>query len=210
MDSEAIDFTPAVALAELIRVKKNSPVEYVRALLARIAKLGAIAEEVSRLWAKDGPGLIRFFWSAHMASLARYLPKWEAEAAPGFVACIKHSENVSRARYQGMRQRKMVCVANVHRWFGDWDFLLTPSVSSTLKLMPDHWPTHAWCWILWAGLSYPSNMCCNPATSVPWGFTPVGLPTALRRSGRAAGIGGLRPAAARGGQASAALTGYLR
>ena len=28
-----------------------------------------------------------------------------------------------------MRERKMAYVAAIHRWFEDWDFLLTPSVS---------------------------------------------------------------------------------
>src|SRR5690242_3279078 len=39
MDSETIGFMPAVELAELIRTKKISPVEYMRALLERIAAL---------------------------------------------------------------------------------------------------------------------------------------------------------------------------
>lgn len=39
MDHQALGFTPAVELAELIRTKKLSPVEYVRGLLARINDL---------------------------------------------------------------------------------------------------------------------------------------------------------------------------
>src|SRR5579859_603925 len=39
MDSETIGFMPATELAELIRTKKISPVEYMRALLERIAAL---------------------------------------------------------------------------------------------------------------------------------------------------------------------------
>ncbi|RUV46425.1 amidase, partial [Mesorhizobium sp. M5C.F.Ca.IN.020.29.1.1] len=39
MDSETIGFMPAVELAELIRTKEISPVEYMRVLLARIAEL---------------------------------------------------------------------------------------------------------------------------------------------------------------------------
>ncbi|MBN8902528.1 MAG: amidase [Rhodospirillales bacterium] len=162
--------------------------DLVKAAVARFTELGAIVEEVPTPWAKEGPELIRFFWSAHMTRLARHLPKWEAEMDPGLVACIKDSENVSVAQYQEMRERKMVYVANIHRWFENWDFLLTPSVSVAAfpaeKLMPDHWPTHAWDWVMWAEFSYPFNMSWNPAASVPCGFTPAGLPVGLQIVGK--------------------------
>ena len=39
MNAEDLGFLPATELAELIRTKKLSPVEYMQALLARIAAL---------------------------------------------------------------------------------------------------------------------------------------------------------------------------
>ncbi|UCI31873.1 amidase family protein [Mesorhizobium sp. B4-1-4] len=160
----------------------------VRTAAARFAELGAVVEEVSTSWAKDGPELIRFFWSAHMSRHARHLPKWEAEMDPGLVACIKQGQNISVARYLEMRERKMAYVANIHRWFQDWDFLLTPSVSVAAfpaeKLMPDHWPTHPWDWLMWAEFSHPFNMSWNPAASVPCGFTSDGLPVGLQIVGK--------------------------
>ncbi|WFU31380.1 amidase family protein [Bradyrhizobium brasilense] len=160
----------------------------VKAAATRFEELGAIVEEAPTPWAKDGPELVRFFWSAHMSRLARYFPEWEAEMDPGLVACVRHSENVSVARYQEMRQRKMAYVSNIHRWFQDWDFLLTPSVSVAAfpaeKLMPDHWPSHPWDWIMWAEFCYPFNMSWNPAASVPCGFTRAGLPVGLQIVGK--------------------------
>jgi len=160
----------------------------VKTAAARFSELGAIVEEVPTPWAKDGPELIRFFWSAHLTRLARYLPEWRTKMDPGLVACIKDSENVSVARYQEMRERKMDYIAAIHRWFQNWDFLLTPSVSVAAfpaeKLMPDHWPTHPWDWVMWAEFSYPFNMSWNPAASVPCGFTPAGLPVGLQIVGR--------------------------
>lgn len=162
--------------------------ELVKAAAARFTELGAIVETVPTPWAKDGPELVRFFWSAHMTSLAQYLPEWEARMDPGLVACIKHSEDVTIARYQQMRRRKMAYIVSIHRWFQDWDFLLTPSASVAAfpaeKLMPDHWPTHPWDWISWAEFSYPFNMSWNPAASVPCGFTPAGLPVGLQIVGK--------------------------
>ncbi|MGE0222226.1 MAG: amidase [Acetobacteraceae bacterium] len=160
----------------------------VKAAAQRFTDLGATVEEVATPWAEPGPELIRFFWSAHMTRLKPYLAQWEARMDPGLVACIKASENVSVADYQAARERKMPYVASIHRWFEDWDFLLTPAVSVAAfpaeKLMPDHWPQHEWDWVSWAEFSYPFNMSWNPAASVPCGFTADGLPVGLQIVGK--------------------------
>jgi aspartyl-tRNA(Asn)/glutamyl-tRNA(Gln) amidotransferase subunit A len=160
----------------------------VKAAAERFVELGATVEEVPTPWAAPGPELIRFFWSAHMTRLQPHLEKWESQMDPGLVACIKASDNVSVAEYQAARERKMPYVANIHRWFEDWDFLLTPSVSVAAfpaeKLMPDHWPHHDWDWVSWAEFSYPFNMSWNPAANVPCGFTAQGLPVGLQIVGK--------------------------
>jgi aspartyl-tRNA(Asn)/glutamyl-tRNA(Gln) amidotransferase subunit A len=160
----------------------------VKAAALRFTELGATVEEVPIPWAAPGPDLIRFFWSAHMTRLKPHLAKWESHMDPGLVACIKASANVSVADYQAARETKMSYIANIHRWFEDWDFLLTPSVSVAAfpaeKLMPDHWPQHEWDWVSWAEFSYPFNMSWNPAASVPCGFTTDGLPVGLQIVGR--------------------------
>ena len=154
----------------------------------RFSDLGATVEEVATPWAAPGPELIRFFWSAHMTRLRPHLAKWRDKMDPGLVACIEASENVTVAEYQAARERKMPYIANIHRRFEDWEFLLTPSVSVAAfpaeKLMPDHWPNHAWDWCSWAEFSYPFNMSWNPAASVPCGFTGDGLPVGLQIVGR--------------------------
>ncbi|MDX8437267.1 amidase family protein [Mesorhizobium abyssinicae] len=162
--------------------------ELVKVAAARFAELGAIVEEVPIPWAKDGPELARFFWSASMTGLAQHLPKWEAEMDPGLVACIRQSEDIPVSCYMEMRRRKMDYVASIHRWFQDWDFLLTPSASVAAfpaeQLMPDNWQKHPWDWIVWAEFSYPFNMSWVPAASVPCGFTAAGLPVGLQIVGR--------------------------
>ncbi len=160
----------------------------VRAAAERFADLGATVEEVPTPWAAPGPELIRFFWSAHMTRLRPYLTKWKTRMDPGLVACIEASDDVSVSDYQLARERKMPYIASIHRWFEDWDFLLTPSVSVAAfpadKLMPDHWPRHDWDWVSWAEFSYPFNMSWNPAASVPCGFTADGLPVGLQIVGK--------------------------
>jgi aspartyl-tRNA(Asn)/glutamyl-tRNA(Gln) amidotransferase subunit A len=160
----------------------------VKAAAQRFSDLGAIVEEVPTPWAAPGPELIRFFWSAHLTRLKPHLEKWESRMDPGLVACIKASANVSIAEYQAAREQKMTYIAAIHRWFENWDFLLTPSVSVAAfpaeKLMPDHWPQHEWDWVSWAEFSYPFNMSWNPAASVPCGFTADGLPVGLQVVGK--------------------------
>ena len=204
LDYTTLEAGPANYLARLREGIKGKRIAYspdlgvarvdqdVAALVRKAAEafteLGATVEEVATPWAAPGPEMIRFFWSAHMTRLKPHLEKWESQMDPGLVACIRDSENVSVADYQAARERKMPYIADIHRWFENWDFLLTPSVSVAAfpaeKLMPDHWPHHAWDWVSWAEFSYPFNMSWNPAASVPCGFTAEGLPVGLQIVGK--------------------------
>ena len=144
--------------------------------------------DVTLDWGPLGPALGRGMWSAHLARLAKYLPQWGNRMDPGLVACIRDGVGTSMADYQDLRQRKMEYIAAIHRSFQDWDFLITPSVSVAAfpaeRLMPEHWPQHAWDWMSWAEFSYPFNMSWNPAANVPCGFTTEGLPVGLQIVGR--------------------------
>lgn len=204
LDYTTLEAGPAAYLARLQAGVKGKRIAYspdlgharvdpevaalVKAAADRFVELGAIVEEVPTPWAAPGPELIRFFWSAHLTRLKPQLEKWESRMDPGLVACIKASTNVSVSEYQAARERKMSYIANIHRWFQDWDFLLTPAVSVAAfpaeKLMPDHWPQHDWDWVSWAEFSYPFNMSWNPAASVPCGFTTDGLPVGLQIVGK--------------------------
>ena len=162
--------------------------ELVDAAVQRFTELGATVEHVATPWAAPGPELIRLFWSAHLTRLKPLLETWASQMDPGLVACIQASNNVSVAEYQTARERKMSYIADIHRWFEGWDFLLTPAVSVAAfpaeKLMPDYWPQHEWDWVSWAEFSYPFNMSWNPAASVPCGFTADGLPVGLQIVGK--------------------------
>jgi aspartyl-tRNA(Asn)/glutamyl-tRNA(Gln) amidotransferase subunit A len=204
LDYTSLEAGPASYLARLHAGVKGKRIAYspdlgharvdpdvaalVKAAAHRFTELGATVEEVPTPWAAPGPDLIRFFWSAHMTRLKPLLSNWETRMDPGLVACIRASDNVSIADYQAGRERKMPYVAAIHRWFEDWDFLLTPAVSVAAfpaeKLMPDHWPQHDWDWVSWAEFSYPFNMSWNPAASVPCGFTADGLPVGLQIVGK--------------------------
>ena len=150
--------------------------------------LGMKVEQVKTPWGPKGPLLARFFWPAHFMRHFDRLPEFRDRMDPGFVACIEAGQHVTMADYQKTRLVKYAYCAEIHHFFDDWDFLLTPAVSvpafpATL-LQPPHWPQHPWDWLSWAEFSYPFNLSGNPAASVPCGFTKEGLPVGLQIVGR--------------------------
>ncbi|MBV9755978.1 MAG: amidase [Alphaproteobacteria bacterium] len=154
------------------------------AAAAFAADLGADVEEVTPAWGRDGPELIRFFWPAHLSVHAPALAQWQDRMDPGLVACVRAGEGHRVVEYQQMRERKYSYCTAIHRFFEQWDLLLTPAVSVAAfpaeRLQPEHWPQHDWDWISWAEFSYPFNLSGNPAASVPCGFTHDGLPVGLQ------------------------------
>ncbi len=150
--------------------------------------MGCSVETVAPGFAAEGPELARFFWSAHELNHRHLLPEWEDQMDPGLVACIRNAEGYSAEDYLKMRQRKLLYVEQWHRFFEDWDLLLTPAVSVTAfpaeALQPDDWPQHPWDWLMWAEFSYPFNLSGHPAASIPCGFTAHGLPVGLQIVGR--------------------------
>ena len=149
---------------------------------------GATLHEVVPAWGPKGPELARRFWSAHETRLAQYLPQWQAQMDPGLLACMRSGAEVTMPAYQELRDRKHAYITEIHSFFADWDFLITPSVSVAAfpadLLQPAHWPQHEWDWMSWAEFSYPFNMSWNPAASLPCGFTAEGLPVGLQIVGR--------------------------
>ena len=186
-----------------------------KAVTAFEKDLGWRVEQVKTPWGPKGPELARFFWPAHFQRHADRLPEFRDRMDPGFVACIEAGSKITMADYQKMRLVKYAYCAEINHFFDDWDFLLTPAVSVAAfpaeLLQPEHWPQHPWDWLSWAEFSYPFNLSQNPAASVPCGFTRDGLAgrpadrrPAVRRSRRAADVGGVRGGAAVGGEAAPA------
>ena len=83
----------------------------------------------------------------------------------------------------------MAYVAAIHRWFEDWDFLLTPSVSVAAfpaeLLMPKHWPHHDWDWLSLGGIllsvQHVLESCRQRAMRLHRRRLPVGLQIVGRR-----------------------------
>jgi aspartyl-tRNA(Asn)/glutamyl-tRNA(Gln) amidotransferase subunit A len=150
--------------------------------------LGWRVEQVETRWGPRGPELTRFFWPAHYSRYADRVAEFRDRMDPGFVACLEAGLQFTLSDYLKMKVVKLAYCAEIHHFFEDWDFLLTPSVSvaafPATRLQPDHWPQHPWDWMSWAEFSYPFNLAQNPAASVPCGFTASGLPVGLQIVGR--------------------------
>ncbi len=163
--------------------------ELVQAAVKALASdLHAHVEQVTPAWGKDGPEIIRVMYPVHACGNAKYLPEFESRMDPGLVAMIREGLAVTTQQYQGARDRKSAYVSQMARFMEDWDFLVTPTVSTAAfpaeLNMPKHWPHHAWDWIQWAEFSYPFNFSGMPAATVPCGFTKEGLPVGLQIVGR--------------------------
>ena len=147
-------------------------------------EMGCAVEHVRTPFAAEAAPIVRFLWAAHMRVNLPALETHEARMDPGLVACMKSGDGHSMDDYVAMRGRKLAVIDAIHRFFREWDLLLTPSVSVPAfpadRLLPDGWPDHAWDWLSWAEFSYPFNFSGNPAASVPCGFTEDGLPVGLQ------------------------------
>lgn len=150
--------------------------------------LGWRVEQVETPWGPRGAELARFFWPAHFSRYADRVAEFRDRMDAGFVACLEAGLHITLSDYLKMKVVKLAYCAEIHHFFEDWDFLLTPSVSvaafPATQLQPDHWPPHPWDWMSWAEFSYPFNLAQNPAASVPCGFTTSGLPVGLQIVGR--------------------------
>lgn len=185
MRGKRIAYSPDLGHARVDPEIAESVAKAVRAF----EEMGAHVERVDPTWGPLGPDLIRFFWPAgYLARANAFLDTWRDKMEPGLVALMEDGRDFTAERYHVMRERKLAYCEAIHRFFQDWDFLLTPAVSTAAfpadRLQPEHWPQHPWDWLMWAEFSYPFNFSGNPAASVPCGFTESGLPVGLQIVGR--------------------------
>jgi aspartyl-tRNA(Asn)/glutamyl-tRNA(Gln) amidotransferase subunit A len=151
--------------------------------------LGATVDEVADPGFADTRAIIRAMWNVHEAgNYGQYLGEWRERMDPGLVASIEDGLRYSAAEYVAMRGQKIAFWDSVRPLFERYDLLLTPAVSVPAfevgRLNPAHFPQHPWDWFPWASFSYPFNFTGQPASTVPAGFTPSGMPVGLQIVGR--------------------------
>ncbi|MGZ5924708.1 MAG: amidase family protein [Rhizomicrobium sp.] len=152
---------------------------------ASFEALGAKVEVASPSWGPRGPDLIRALWGAPLLAFAQADATHEKEMDAAFVACLRASAGLTWRDVNAAQAQRLAYAADVGDWFAQgWDLLITPSASVAAfphgRQVPDHWPHHAWDWLVWAEFSYPFNLSHCPAVSVPCGLTSDGLPVGLQ------------------------------
>jgi aspartyl-tRNA(Asn)/glutamyl-tRNA(Gln) amidotransferase subunit A len=151
-------------------------------------ELGCAVEDV-KVSLPDTREMIHLLWNSHYAgNYGSVLKEFRSRMDPGLVAAIEDGRRYTAEAYVEMRGRKNGYCDAVRALFDTYDLLLTPTVSVAAfevgRLNPAHFPQHVWDWFPWAGFSYPFNFTGQPATTVPAGFTPSGMPVGLQIVGR--------------------------
>ena len=102
----------------------------VQAAAQRFTELGAhgrgSADALGRAGTRADPLLLV---RAHDPPARRIWRNGKRRWTPAWSPASRRRRTYSVAEYQAMRERKMAYIAAIHRWFEDWDFLLTPAVS---------------------------------------------------------------------------------
>ena len=112
---------------DLGHARVDAPVAALAADAARVFEdLGCAVETPATPFAADGPEVVRLLWAAHMRV---HLPRLETHGDrmdPGLVACMRSADGLGLDDYVAARGRKLAIVDATHRFFEEWDLLLTP------------------------------------------------------------------------------------
>jgi aspartyl-tRNA(Asn)/glutamyl-tRNA(Gln) amidotransferase subunit A len=154
----------------------------VAAAAEQFAALGAVVEEVDRIFSSPRDALFKL-WAAGAAKLLTgYSAEQRALVDPGLIATATEGERITAVDYLGadlVRTALGEQMAAVHQ---KYDLLLTPMMPiPALPVGRDlNDPTTERHWIDWSPFSYPFNMTRQPAASIPCGLTHAGLPIGLQ------------------------------
>jgi aspartyl-tRNA(Asn)/glutamyl-tRNA(Gln) amidotransferase subunit A len=145
----------------------------------RFADLGCSVEEAT-------PGFPDPIWSAdqHLTAGAANrawdrIPEYRDRMDPGFVATAETMARRTLFDSARARLQRLEVAATMARFFERYDLLLTPTMAApafgTDRSERPYQPS-----IAWSPFTYPFNLTCEPAATVPCGWTEAGLPVGLQ------------------------------
>jgi aspartyl-tRNA(Asn)/glutamyl-tRNA(Gln) amidotransferase subunit A len=163
----------------------------VRQAAARAARafreLGCRVEVVAPRWPSPADCWFEIFCGGIATRLLPYRDRKD-DIEPGLLAIIGATAANAPSRFVQAWFDRLAWWQHPRAFFERYDLLLTPTTSVAAfevgRLNPAGWPQHTWSWFPWASFSYPFNFTGQPATTVPAGFTPGGLPVGLQIVGR--------------------------
>jgi aspartyl-tRNA(Asn)/glutamyl-tRNA(Gln) amidotransferase subunit A len=122
-------------------------------------------------------------WSLGLDRATRHLGAEQRSLMdPGMLEMAAQGARLAAEDYRAALEEKTRLTALVEGFFEDFDALVTPTLPiaglPAGQEVPDGWPQRRW--TSWTPFTYPFNLCGVPATSVPCGFSSIGLPIGLQ------------------------------
>lgn len=164
--------------------KLDSEVEAVTTQAAQaFAAMGATVEQVDPGFPNPMP-ILEPIWLTTCWTIVRGIPeaRWN-EVDPGLLALAMRGRNVSAADYATAIGARAGLHAKIARFNERYDLLLTPTLATPAFEVGHDTPADGKFgndWLNWAPYTYPFNLSCHPAASVPCGFTRDGRPIGLQ------------------------------
>ncbi|MSO92503.1 MAG: amidase [Rhodospirillales bacterium] len=161
-----------------------------RAAVDSLRTCGATVDEVNLVLTPEDDAVGNRYWAVYHAALhAEHLPKWRDKMTPWLVKRIEDALKMSAVDFKKIEFHRTNLWNRLRAILAKYDALLCPTLTRTapgaeqndsdFSGMDDQG--------LYRGfeLTFPFNMVAQcPALSVPSGFAPDGLPTALQIVGR--------------------------
>jgi aspartyl-tRNA(Asn)/glutamyl-tRNA(Gln) amidotransferase subunit A len=191
--------------AEVIRGKKvawvprmgNSEVDtetlnICRRVVDEMVGLNAEVEEVEPDFSPQEEAFLILLQSGLAARFTKYLGQYRDRMDKSLLMAIDRGLELSAVRVQEAIQLRTSLYQAVQRFFGKFELLVSPTVSRPAL------SAHHLAWepvevngksvgslrSAWYPYTHPFNMSCNPAISIPCGWTSDGLPVGFQIVGR--------------------------
>ncbi len=116
------------------------------------------------------------------SSLSRFSEEEKVQMDPGLIEVAELGARVHMMDYMDATRAREALGLHMNRFHESFDLLVTPTVPilpfSVGQDVPD--PDTQKFWTEWVPFSYPFNLTCQPAASLPCGLTAEGLPVGLQ------------------------------
>lgn len=175
---------PRVAVIRSLWGQSADP-EVARVFEHAVAALGATGAELVEC-EPDWPDIreaFRVHWMAGAGNAIRNMPAAQQQRIEeGLLSNAREGAKVTLAQFQDAVSQRERFGSAVNLFFGDYDFIVTPSTTTLAFGVGQENPSpddHSHV-LAWASFLFPFNLSQNPALSLPAGLSRSGLPVGIQ------------------------------